>query len=144
MSCSLVLCLKHPEITPNFFFSSSIWPGSILKLIPSLNSYGKATPEFLPANLFGIRQLLPSPRNFTSICAYIKTEEWLPSLSWHKTSRKRRRERARERNKLLFPDSRITVLRKTHTEHWDMRNTWHLKNIKVLPQLFISDSILKY
>lgn len=67
------------------------------------NFYGKATPDFFSANIFGIRQLLSSPRNFTSRCAYTKTEElYLVHLDTNLLEREEG-QGTRERNKLLFP-----------------------------------------
>lgn len=44
-----------PQVPWNHSNFSIIWSGSILKLIPLLNSYVKATPEFDSDKIFGIR-----------------------------------------------------------------------------------------
>lgn len=36
---------------------------------------GNPTPEFLPANIFGIRPLVSGPGNVTSIYAFLNVEE---------------------------------------------------------------------
>lgn len=75
-------------------------------LPPLADAYGKATPESLSTNIFGTRQLLSSPRNFTSVCASIKMEEWYLVPPDTKLL-EREGQGARERNKLPFP--RLTL-----------------------------------